>query len=319
MRIRQARNGNSRTILSVLLAFPEIIYLQRLYLFLMRTIALILLLSLAMIVGSASAYELIITAPDTIPVGAPLSVSGTTSYPAGTTFDMVFSASGQVGTQIASLPVTISGDKNANGDRTFNVIFDTTGLAGGQYKIEAVLRGNDASTISSSSQTLRIVQLIDRSSEIHITSPLNQRIPNALLLEGYLDNAGNSGVQIYVLGPTGGVFGPAFIATQTQGGGKAGYFSKNIAVDQEGNYKVSFTDNLGGYIGEKTFSVSGPIATLTSPVTPVETTVPATTIRTSTPVVTTVAPTPTKSPAPIFGILAGLCAAWFLVSGKFRK
>ena len=295
------------------------IYLYPVNHFTMRTIALFILLSMALIVGSASAYELIITAPDSIPVGAPLSVSGTTTYPAGTTFDMTFSSSGQVGTQIASLPVTISGDKNANGDRTFNVIFDTSGLAGGQYKIEAIMRGNDAGTLSSSSQTLRIVQLIDRSAEIHITSPMNQRIPNALMIEGYLDNAGNSGVQIYVLGPQGGVFGPAFIATQTQGGGKAGYFSKTVSVDQEGNYKVSFTDSLGNYIGEKTFSVSGPIATITSPVTQAPTTAPPTTIRTSTPIVTTVAPTPTKSPVPVFGILAGLCAAGFLVSGKFRK
>ncbi|HVP95099.1 MAG TPA: hypothetical protein VMS89_08020 [Methanoregulaceae archaeon] len=285
----------------------------------MRSIALFLLFSMAIIVGSASAYELIITTPGAIPAGAPLSVTGTTSFPAGTTFDMVFSSSGQVGTQVASVPVTVSGDKNENGDRTFNVIFDTTGLPGGQYKVEAVMRGNDAGSLSSSSQTLRIVQLVDRSGEIHITSPLNQRIPNALLIEGYLDNAGNSGVQINVLGPQGGVFGPAFIATQTQGGGKAGYFSKNVAVDQEGNYKVTFTDSLGSYIGEKTFSVSGPLPTITSPVTLPETTIPTTTIRTSTPVVTTAAPTPTKSPAPIFGILAGLCAAGFLVSGKFRK
>ena len=285
----------------------------------MKTIALFILLSMAFIVGSASAYELIITTPDSIPVGAPLSVSGTTSYPAGTTFDMVFSSSGQVGTQIASLPVTVSGDKNANGDRTFNVIFDTTGLPGGQYKVEAVLRGNDAGSLSSSSQTLKIVQLIDRSAEIHITSPMNQRIPNALAIEGYLDNAGNSGVQIYVLGPTGGVFGPAFIATQTQGGGKAGYFSKTVAVDQEGNYKVSFTDSLGKYIGEKTFSVTGPIATITSPVTQEQTTTPPTTIRTSTPVITTATPAPTKSPAPMTGILAGLCAAGFLVSARLRK
>lgn len=285
----------------------------------MRITALIILLSMALIVGSASAYELIITAPGSIPVGAPLSVSGTTTYPAGTTFDMTFSSSGQVGTQIASLPVTISGDKNADGDRTFNVIFDTTGLAGGQYKIEAVLRGNDAGTLSSSSQTLRIVQLIDRSAEIHITSPMNQRIPNALMINGYIDNAGNSGVQIYVLGPSGGVFGPAFIATQTQGGGKAGYFAKTVSVDQEGNYKVSFTDSLGGYIGEKTFSVTGPVATITSPVTQETTTVPPTTIRTSTPVVTTVAPTPTKSPAPLFGILAGLGVVGFLASARSRK
>ncbi len=288
----------------------------------MRSIALLFLLSMVLIVGSASAYELIITCPDSLPVGAPLSVTGTTSYPAGTTFDMVFSSTGQTGQQIASVPVTVSGDKNENGDRTINVIFDTTGLSGGQYKVEARPRGDAAGSLSSSSQTLRIVQLIDRSGEIHITSPLNQRIPNALLIEGYIDNVANSGVQINVVGPQGGVFGPAFIGTQTRGGGNAGYFSKNIAVDQEGNYYVTFTDSQEEYIGQKMFTVNGPLPTITSPVTPEQTTVTTATetpYPTFTPVVTTVAPTPTKSPEPVFGILAGLCGAGFLVSGKFRK
>jgi autotransporter adhesin len=283
----------------------------------MRKIAIFLILAMVLIVGYASAYELIISCPATLPVGAPLTVTGTTTYPAGTTFDMVFSFTGQTSNQVASVPVTISGEKTEAGDRTFSVVFETTGLAGGQYKVEAQLRGDAVGSLSSGSVTLKIIDLVDRSDEIHITSSLNQRIPNALLLEGYIDKIGSSGVQIDVTGPQGNVFGPTYIGTTTRGGNNEGYFSQRIAVDQVGNYYVLFSDGKG-YIGQKMFTVNEPLPTLTAPVTEVPT-IAATTSGTQVPPVTTAAPSTTKATAPLTGIIGGLCIAGILLSGKIRK
>ena len=62
---------------------------------------------MVLIVGVASAYVLTIDCPSKLPVGAPLPVTGTTSFPVGTTFDLVFS----------SLRPDLKYDKQYSGDR----------------------------------------------------------------------------------------------------------------------------------------------------------------------------------------------------------
>ena len=189
-----------------------------------------------------------------------------------------------------------------------------TGLREARYKVEARLRGDAVGSLSSGSVTLKIVNLIDRSDEIHITSSLNQRIPNALLIEGYINKAGNSGVQIEVNGPQGNVFGPTYIGTTTRGGNNDGYFSQRIAVEETGNYYVLFSDS-NGYIGQKMFTVNEPLPTLTTPLTEVPTST-ITTVLTQAPPVTSAAPATTKAPAPVIGIIAGLCMAGLLLWRK---
>jgi len=267
---------------------------------------------MALIVGVASAYVLTIECPQKLPVGAPLPVTGTTSFPVGTTFDLIFSSSGQTSSPVSSIPVTVGDDKG------FNTVFETTGLKGGMYKVEAIPRGDYSSKLSSDSMTIRVVELVDRSDMLHITSPVNQVIPNALLVEGYISKAGSSGVKLDVIGPLGKVFGPAYIATTTRGGNQDGYFSQNIPVNEPGNYNARFSDTTG-YIGEKTFFVTAvvtPVPVVTTEGTLLFTPTPTTPrpVQTKTPVTT-----PTKSGAPVAGIIAGLGVAGFLAFRKYNR
>jgi hypothetical protein len=278
----------------------------------MKKIAIIVLLAMVSIVGVASAYVLTIDCPAKLPVGAPLPVTGTTSFPVGTTFDLIFSSSGQVSNMISSIPVTVGDDKG------FNTVFETTGLKGGMYKVEAVPRGDYQSKLSSDSMTIRVVELVDRSDMLHITSPVNQVIPNALLIEGYISKAGSSGVKLDVIGPLGKVFGPAYIATTTRGGNEDGYFSQNIPVNEPGNYNARFSDSTG-YIGEKTFGVKAPVTqvpVVTSEETLLFTPTPTTPrpVQTKTPVTT-----PTKSGVPVILIIAGLGIAGILAFRKYNR
>jgi len=278
----------------------------------MKKIALIVLLLMVCVVGVASAYVLTIDCPAKLPVGAPLPVTGTTTFPAGTTIDLSFSSSGQTSNQVSSIPVTIGEDKN------FNVVFETTGLKGGMYKVEAIPRGDYQSKLSSDSVTIRVIELVDRSDMLHITSPTNQVIPDALLIEGYISQAGNSGVKVDVIGPLGKVFGPAYIATATRGGSQDGYFSQYIPVEEPGNYNARFADSTG-YIGEKTFGVKATVTPV--PVVTTEGTLMFTpTPTTPRPVQTkTSVPTPTKSGAPVFGIIGGLGVAGFLMLRRYNR
>ena len=267
---------------------------------------------MVLIVGVASAYVLTIDCPSKLPVGAPLPVTGTTSFPVGTTFDLVFSSSGQTSNMISSIPVTVGDDKS------FNTVFETTGLKGGMYKVEAIPRGEYQSKLSSDSMTIRVVELVDRSDMLHITSPVNQDIPNALLIEGYISKAGSSGVKLDVIGPLGKVFGPSYIATTTRGGNQDGYFSQYIPVNEPGNYDARFSDTTG-YIGEKKFGVktlATPVPVVTSEETLLFTPTPTTPrpAQTKTPVTT-----PTKSGAPVAGIIAGLGLAGFLALRKYNR
>ncbi|MCX6699664.1 MAG: hypothetical protein NTV68_07015 [Methanomicrobiales archaeon] len=275
----------------------------------MKKIAIIALLAMVLIVGVASAYVLTIDCPLKLPVGAPLPVMGTTTFPAGTTVDLVFSSSGQTSNMISTVPVTIGEDKN------FNVVFETTGLNGGMYKVEAIPRGDYQSKLSSDSITIRVVELIDRSDMLHITSPINQVIPNALLIEGYISKAGNSGVKLDVIGPVGKAFGPAYIGTASRSGNPDGYFSQYISVEEPGNYNARFSDSTG-YIGEKIFGVKAtvtPVPVVTTEGTLLFTPTPTTPrpVQTKTQV-----PTPTKSDAPVAGIIAGLGIAGFFALRK---
>ncbi len=160
------------------------------------------------IVGTASAYQLYLSCPESVQVGLPLKCSIDSNFPAGTTFDVVIYQSGYTATPIKRQSVTIQ-----ENHATQYSILDTKGLPGGQYKVEIQFIGPDEGRLSSDSVTLQLPVLIDRSGDITITSPMTQTLDEALRIEGYITKIGNDGVQIEVRGPDGRIFGPQWIGT----------------------------------------------------------------------------------------------------------
>jgi hypothetical protein len=211
----------------------------------------------SLLIGTAAAYEISITAPSSIQVGKPIVVNGTSNLNSGTTVDIVLSRSDNVYHEMARKSVTIQSV------RDFTVTFDTKGLEKGVYKLE-VLPVAGIQFLGKST-TLRSIELIDRSDEIKIKSPLEQEFDGMLKLEGSIANTKNTGVQIEVKDANGTtIFGPEYIATTNEGA-----FSKQIPIEESGLYDVEFTDDMG-YIGMVTFT----IAELPEVATPVPTTEP---------------------------------------------
>jgi hypothetical protein len=260
----------------------------------MKKIILIALCMLC-IVGSASAYQLYLTCPDSVQVGIPLKCSIDSNFPAGTTFDVVMYQSGYTATPIRRQSVTIQENWP-----TLYQIFDTRGLPGGQYKVEIQFIGPDEGRLSSDSVTLQLPQLIDRSGEITITSPMTQTMDEALRIEGSIEKIGNDGVELEVRGPDGNtVFGPQWIGTKEKVQSGAGEFTQKVVVVQPGGYDAYFKDTKG-YIGVKTFTVTAPATTAK---TTVRTTAPTTRPPTTIP---TPLPTATQSPLSLVPIGAAL-------------
>ena len=248
----------------------------------------IILIALCMmcIVGTASAYQLYLSCPESVQVGIPLKCSIDSNFPAGTSFDVVMYQSGYTATPVKGQSVTIQ-----ENHATQYSILNTKGLPGGQYKVEIQFIGPDEGRLSSDSVTLQLPMLVDRSGEITITSPMTQPLAEALRIEGYIKDIGNEGVQIEVRGPDGTVFGPEWIGTTELIQSGDGEFTKKVIVTKPGVYDVYFKD-VDGYIGVKTFTV-------TAPATTAPTTVRTTTPVTSPPLTTVPTPLPTTTQAPL--------------------
>jgi len=219
-------------------------------------------------VGSVSAYQLYLRCPESVQIGLPLNCSVDSNFPAGTPFEFVFyQSSAYTATPLSRQNATIQ--KN---HATIYQSFDTKGLQGGRYKVEALLSRADEQKLSSDSTTWQLPVLIDRSEEITITSSISQTIDQALRIEGSITKAGDKGVEIEVRGSDGVVFGPQRIDTKLRIQDGAGEFTQKVTVTQPGDYDVTFKD-AKGYLGVKTFKV-------VAAATPVQTTVPATTVTT---------------------------------------
>ena len=239
---------------------------------------LLIALCLMCIAGTASAYQLYLSCPESVQVGLPLKCSIDSNLPAGTTFNLGFYQSGYTATAISLQAVTIQDSHD-----TQYRLFDTKGLPGGQYKVE--IQNMDESRLSTDSKTLQLPVLIDRSGDITITSPMTQNMDEALRIEGYIAKVGNDGVEIAVRGPDGIVIGPRWIGTKINLQSGAGVFTQHVPVTGPGEYDVSFSD-AKGFIGVVTFNVAAPVTTA-------PTTLPATT-----PVITTRPPTTVPTPLP---------------------
>jgi len=277
----------------------------------MKFPALILMaiLCLTCITGTASAYGLYIDCPDSVQVGLPLKCSVDSNLPAGRTFDLVFYYSKYTATEVARESVTIQDNK-----ATQYKLFDTQGYPGGNYKVEVQFPGTGESSLSSDSVTLQLVTLEDRSEEITITSPMTQKINEALRIEGSIAKEGNNGVQIEVRGPDGVVLPSQWIGTTTDSRSGAGVFTKKITVTTSGEYDVSFTDSKS-YIGKVTFVVE-PEETATPTTIPTTTAIPTTKKVTTIP---TTYPTPTQSPISLITVIGALGITGLLITIVMRR
>lgn len=216
----------------------------------MRRIILGLLLALCL-VGAGSAYLINFNAPDTIMVGEPFVVTGTSTLPPGFSTEVIFYTMKPTAREIARKTITIQ-----EGGR-WVLIYNTEDLTEGTYKFEIQEKSawEDNKYVryefGSSSDTLWIFDVIDRSDDLTITSSLTQKYSGFLDVSGSIQGHGDKGVQITVENSTGTVFGPVYIPTDPEGG-----FSVKIPISGGGRFIVTFKDTRG-FIGTKTFTVVG--------------------------------------------------------------
>lgn len=229
-------------------------------------------------------YYVNIEAPDTLTVGKPLVVTGTTTFGIGTPIDVVLYRQLTTTSEVKRLIVYIQPDK------TFRAVFDTTGLDTGTYKVEVPTSGMGSDAVTS-----RVIQLVDRSDSILVSSSLIQPFSGKLAIAGTIAGSDSSGFQIEVVGPGSVVvFGPYYVNTNKQGD-----FSVDVPIEVPGQYEVSFTD-ARGYIGEKTITVTGISVPDETPVTEIIPAVqPTTSVMTPQP-----AGTPTTPLLPLAGLVA---------------
>jgi len=200
----------------------------------------LLVIGLLLLLPYVSGYQVNIDAPETLTVGKPLIVTGTTTFGIGTPIDVVLYYQLTTSTEIKRKIVYIQPDKS------FKAIFDTTGLKKGMYKVEVPVSG------LGDSFTMRIVQLVDRADEIYLASSSTQPNTGKMYVAGTAKGSLSSGIQVEVFDPDGNsVFGPQYVNTNY-----AGDFSVDVPVSGPGDYEISFTD-AKGYIGAKTITIVG--------------------------------------------------------------
>ncbi len=259
------------------------------------------------IAGSASAYQIYLSCPESVQAGLPLNCSVDSNLPTGTEFDVVFYQSVYIAQPFSRMSFTIQADHP-----TMHLSLDTKGLTGGQYKVEIRFSGPEEGKLSSDSVTMQVPKLIDRSGDLTITSPLTQTFGEALRIEGSMKNLGNKGIDMEVRGSDGLVFGPQFTDTKVDFRSGAGVFTRRVAVTTPGRYDVYFSD-IDGYIGVTSFTVL-PAGSQ------VPTVVPSATLTGTQPAATvpSLPPTTPKSPLSLFVVIATL-SMLVLLSGGIRK
>jgi hypothetical protein len=268
---------------------------------------ILIALCLISIAGTASAYQIYLSCPESVQVGLPLNCSVDSNLPAGTTFDVVFYQSVYIAAPFSRMSFDIR-DNHA----TMYQSFDTKGLPGGIYKVEVRFSGSEEGKLSSDSITLQVPKLIDRSGDITITSPISQTFNEALRIEGSVTKLGNKGVEIEVRNRNGVVYGPQYISTKVDFRSGAGVFTQRVVVTQPGMFDVYFKD-VDGFIGVKTFNVIAPV---NSSLTTVPKTMVMTTHYTT---ASTTGPNTTQSPLSLISVIAALTGVGLLSIIMARK
>ncbi len=276
-------------------------------------IIFIVLLSATLISG-VTAYTITLSAPNEINLGSPLIITGDTTFPEDTYFDIVLFYSKYTAGELTRQKVIVDQSKQ------FRTEFETRDLKKGQYKIEVhniVFDGKEfvENSLGSSSVTRRVVTIVDRSDEVAIESPGSQDLLSALTVTGRVKDMGNGVITVRAFGPEDFTFGPLQLITSTGFADKDGHFSTKIPVTLGGEYQISISDK-DGFIGEFSFNVTGGTnTTQTVSLTPTSTLPPkpleTVATRTQTPL-----PTPTKSPLPGFIGVCSLLSAYLLYRRK---
>jgi len=200
-----------------------------------KTAYILLLLIILCLAGVAhvSAYYMNIDLPREVRVGEPINVTGMTNIPPDT-INVVFSETMNAPIEHGKVTIILS----EKGDKSFNASFDTTGLTKGQYKIEVI--GNTIHNFSGGSRSIRIINLVDRSDEVILTSPDTQQFDGELDIEGYIRDFTENAVQVDLFLDGKQVFGPEFVPVDKQKD-----FSYDIPIYSPGSYSVQFTDYQG--------------------------------------------------------------------------
>jgi len=265
----------------------------------MKKRIIVALLFLALFIGAVQAYVVTIDAPPEIQAGAPIEVTGNTTFPVGTQFDIILYQVQFTTPSLVDRRMII-----VDNSKTFDASFPTTNLPAGQYKIEVQFLQDPGSSLGSSSVTVRQVTLIDRSGEIILTVPKDQNLKDALVIQGYIPDTGVATITMKIDGPKGYSLPDQNVRTTTTLGSKDGHFSKKVDVTDPGNYYVNVYDSKG-FITQLRYSVTD------SPE------VSATTPETSGMQATTL-PTTLGLSVPIAGMIAGFALAAALVAWKRR-
>ncbi len=223
----------------------------------MKRIAWLSFISMLLIVGTASAAYIGISAPDRVEAGEPLIVTGTTmpegltkpSLTPGFSTDVVLYYASGTKQEIARNTIVIQQDG------TFMTTFETAGLRGGQYTVEII--DPTKTTFGGSSITLKFVTIVNRAEEIKLTAPTTQIYDGTLSLAGSVPSLGDAGVQIEVAHGSATVFGPTYIKTDENGA-----FSLEVPITEGGMYRAQYAD-YKGFITAVDYTVTGGFVTPT--------------------------------------------------------
>ncbi|MDK2974731.1 MAG: hypothetical protein PWP08_1102 [Methanofollis sp.] len=210
----------------------------------MKRIGFLMLCLLCLfLAGQASAAQVYLTVPSSVNVGQPLDVTGTTNgVSPGYAFDVVFYHASGSKSELTRQQVV------SQKDGTFSVTFSTDGLKSGQYSIEVQEEG---SGIFGSTKKPVIFDIVNRTADLTVSSPLTQSYDGTLRVAGSIKNYGNEGVQLEVKTADGDVvFSPQYIATS------AGVFSRTVPISSGGMYVVEIMDNTS-YVWTVEYTVTG--------------------------------------------------------------
>ncbi|MBN1432803.1 MAG: hypothetical protein JW931_08525 [Methanomicrobiaceae archaeon] len=197
----------------------------------MKRIAFVLLI-MAAITASASAYIFTFEVPSTVNKGEDIYLEGTSNFPAGTTLKLaLYQQTGTIN-ELERNTIIIQDEGY------WSTNFDTSELPTGTYKIGVPTEYT--TNFGSSSVFYQMFEIIDRTSEIRITSPLVQEYNGKLAITGRSTTRGDAGVELLVEGPYGIVFPRQWISTDSSGN-----FNEDILIENDGLFEAFFYDNKG--------------------------------------------------------------------------
>ncbi|MCK4269067.1 MAG: hypothetical protein KAW93_01160 [Methanogenium sp.] len=249
-------------------------------------VAALVCLGLLFCTTAVSAYQISFTVPESVKVGQTVVVQGESNIPSGFTTQLYLYR------EVPNFqPKQISVDEftiQEGGD--WQVVYDTTGWQKATYKIE--IPKNSQYSYGSDSVTLKTFVVWDRSDEVEVTSPKTQSYDGTLDIAGKaVKRTGGAGINVAVSGPSGVVFGPAYIPTDAEG-----LFSYEVPISGPGTYTVAFSDEDDLITTTEVTITENPAITAT--------TVPGTAAT---------LPPATESPLSVLSVLAGTAASAALV------